>query len=163
MCIRHLMPHLTCYKLIVADCYLCLVVVLISNISLVFYETKFWIKWHAGMVTSKVGKRHALSAFEALKELFILRSAPFLSVWLVQFKIWSPWWTFSLIVKWQSVAISCLDNWFWLFLLELLPPVSYVTINKKFVFNYWPCIICIQKGIYLPQCSFSISVASCHI
>jgi hypothetical protein len=28
-----------------------------------------------GMVTSKVGKRHALSGFEALQELFIARSA----------------------------------------------------------------------------------------
>jgi hypothetical protein len=34
----------------------------------------------AGMVTSKVGKRHALTGFEALKELFISRFSLSLSL-----------------------------------------------------------------------------------
>lgn len=32
------------------------------------------------MVTSKAGKRHALTGFEALRDLFMLRSDTFLSI-----------------------------------------------------------------------------------
>ena len=44
-----------------------------------FHVHNYWILLSlAAMVTSKVGKRHALSGFEALKELFLQRLGSFL-------------------------------------------------------------------------------------
>lgn len=64
---------------------------------------------NTGMVTSKVGKRHALTGFEALKEMFISRSVLLFALSILLLAVLSLL-VQSLVYPWGVFGIAIADR-----------------------------------------------------